>query len=307
MLLNRLLFGFVVVFGVITILFAVLRVIPGDPARVLATAGTDEQIKELRKTLGLEKPLTTQYFIFLGKMIKGDFGKSFYSPQENILSLVLKRAVTSLRLAFFAIFLALGIALLLGILSGIYAGSIFDRVSLGFIMICQSLPNFWLGMILVLFFAIKLNVFPATGDHGFISLILPGTAVGLNLVAVLTRFIRLNMIDILNTDYIKAARARGIRESSIILRYAFRNCILPLFTIVTVQFGVLIGGIVIIEFVFDYPGLGLLTLNAVLRRDYPLVQAIIMVVAVLFVFLNLLTDISYYALDPRVRKAQLSQ
>jgi peptide/nickel transport system permease protein len=307
MLLSRLLFGFVVVFGVVTILFLVLRVIPGDPARVMATAGTDTQIKELRRTLGLDKPLVTQYLIFVQKMFKGDFGKSFYSPQESILSLVLKRAATSLKLGTFAILFALVTAIPLGILSALKPGSIFDRVSLGFVMVCQSLPNFWLGMILVLFFALKLHVFPATGARGFISIILPGIAVGLGLLAVLTRFIRLNMIDILEADYIKAARARGVSESQIILRYAFKNVVLYILTIVTVQFGVLIGGIVIVEFVFDFPGLGLLTLNAVLRRDYPLVQAIVTMVAVLFVFLNLLTDVSYYALDPRVRKAQSSQ
>ncbi len=285
--------------GVVTLIFFILRLVPGDPVNVIAPSATIEAKAELRKSLGLDLPLWQQYASFLGDVVEGDFGQSYFF-QGSAASLVMKALPYTALLALTTLMIALAIAIPAGIASALKADRLTDRIILAFCLVFQSAPNFWLALLLLSVVAVGTGLFPAVGYVGPISLVLPAISLSLSLVAILTQILRNMLIDILRSDMVTAMRARGVSVPRIVLVHGMRLASVPLLTVIGVQLGYLLGGAVVIEYIFNFPGLGLLTLNAVLRRDYPLVQLIVIVTALIFLVINLLIDLSYGFLDGRL-------
>ncbi|NMC14797.1 MAG: ABC transporter permease [Chloroflexi bacterium] len=293
-----------VVLGVITIIFFFLRLAPGDPVMSLAPVGTEEMHAELREELGLDKPILVQYFNFMKNIItNADFGESYFFPGRSVVSIIIERIGRTLLLAGIAIGVAILISFPLSVLAATNKGSIWDRLSLILVMLFQSAPNFWVGMIFILIISIRLRLLPSIGYQDIRYAILPGLAMSLSLTAVLTRVTRINLLDVLENEYIKAAIARGVPHRIVIWKHGIKSVAVPVMTVIAAQIGYLLSGAVVVEFVFNYPGLGLLTLYAASRRDYPLIQALAAVMALIFVFMNVLVDIIYGLIDPRVRES----
>jgi ABC-type dipeptide/oligopeptide/nickel transport system permease component len=299
--LRRILYSLVIIFGASVAAFSLIRIVPGDPARIMAPNASEEQIAEIRRDLGYDRPLPEQFVSFVGDAIRGDFGYSAFM-KEDVSTVIAEGLPYTLLLAAAALVLALVVGVTLGTLAAIYQDRAIDRIALGIAVAGQSMPGFWVGLVLILVFSVRLRWLPALGYKGPQYLILPAIALAIALLATLIRSTRLVMIDVLNQDYIKAARARGIVPNSLIVRHAFPNILVPIMTIVGVQLGYLLGGAVVIESIFNFPGIGLTTLNAVLRRDYPVVQAVTILMAAGFVLINTVIDISYGLLDPRIRR-----
>jgi peptide/nickel transport system permease protein len=259
----------------------------------------------MRHELGYDRPLPEQFVSFVGDAIRGDFGRSAFL-KDDVSTVIAEGLPYTLRLAVSALVLALAIGVSLGTLAAIFQDRWIDRVALGIAVLGQSMPGFWFGLVLILVFSVRLRWLPALGYKGPQYLVLPAIALAISLLATLIRSTRLVMIDVLGQDYMKAARARGIAPGVLIIRHAFPNILVPILTIVGVQLGYLLGGAVVIESIFNFPGIGLTTLNAVLRRDYPVVQAVTILMAAGFVLINTIIDISYGLLDPRIRR-ELSQ
>lgn len=294
-----------VIIGVTVAIFFILRLVPGDPVAMMAPMAGEERRAVIRAELGLDQSMFVQFWVFITHAVQGDFGKSYYQ-QTPVLQLVLERIVLTLQIAVVAIAMTLIVSVPLGGFAGARRNSLLDRAVMGMSVLFQSLPNFWVALMLVLFVAASWGWLPAVGYEGWRSLILPSVALAMGLIAAETRSVRILLIDVLQSEFIRAARNRGLSELRILFKYALKNTVVPLLTMVGAQFGYLLGGAIIIEFIFDYPGLGLLTLNAVLRRDYPLIQAIVVVVALIFVIINLIVDLSYNYLDPRIRQMEIS-
>lgn len=297
---KRILQGIVVVFGVAVAVFFIVRVIPGDPARLMAPTATTQALDQLRHQLGLDKSLPVQFGIFIGHVVHGDFGRSYYYSGTS-LHLIAEALPYTLALTGFAIGLALLVSIPLGIVAAVWHHSPVDRGVAAISVAFQSMPNFWVALLLLFFVAVKTGVLPATGWSGAASIVLPGTALSLGLVAYLTRAIRLTLAGILREPFVQALRARGVSSTRIVFAHGLKNICVPILTVIGVQVGYLLGGAVVIEFIFNYPGLGLLTLHAVLRRDLPLIEGIVIISASIFVVVNILVDISYALIDPRLR------
>jgi peptide/nickel transport system permease protein len=303
-LLRRSLQAILVVVGVITIIFFFLRLAPGDPVMSLAPVGTEEMHAELREKLGLDKPLYIQYLNFMKNIIfNADFGDSYFFPGRSVVSIILERIGRTLLLTGLAIGIAMVISFPLSVLAATRKGSIWDSLSLVLVMLFQSAPNFWVGMILIIVISVKLRLLPSIGYHDLRYAILPGIALSLSLIAVLTRVIRVNLMDVLENEYIKAAIARGVPKRLVIWKHGIKSVAVPVITVIAAQIGYLLSGAVVVEFVFNYPGLGLLTLYAASRRDYPLIQALAAVMAIIFVSMNVIVDLIYGFIDPRVRES----
>jgi peptide/nickel transport system permease protein len=307
-LVRRLLFSLVVIAGVVTIAFALLHLIPGDPVdAILGTEASPEAREALRRELGLDRPLLAQYGAWWWNLLHGDLGRSILIGQP-VGSLILQRLPTTIPLALLAMVIAILIAVPAGILSALRRNSWVDGVVSVIAFAGLSIPSFWLGVLLILFFSLRLGWFPPGGYvsivsdpvAGLQSLLLPALALGSTFAAALTRMIRSSLLEVLSRDYIRTARAKGQVERLVIGRHALRNALIPAVTIVGVQVGVLLSGALIIEQVFALPGLGRLTVQAVLVRDFPLVQGCLIVIATIFVVANLLTDLLYVYLDPRI-------
>lgn len=290
-----------VVFGVTCVVFFLIRLVPGDPAALMVPPGTSEaQIEQVRKELGTDRPLLLQFTQFLSGVLQGDFGESFRQDRP-VLSLVLEALPATLALSATAMLLAILVAVPLGIAAAVYNGSLLDRGILVLSLAAQSAPNFWLGVLLVFIFAIKLGWFPATGAGGLTSVLLPSVALAVALIAILIRTMRQSMMEVLSTEYIRAARAKGLPGHKVILLHAFKNAAIPLITIIGLQIGYILGGAAAIELVFDWPGVGLLALEAMNTRDFPVVQGVVIIVAIAFTATNLAVDVVYAYLNPRVR------
>ncbi len=289
-----------VVVGVAAVIFFVMRLVPGDPARLISPRASEQALAAIRIKLGLDKPLIVQFLFFLLSALHGDLGTSYYE-QQSAVSLIFQRLPLTLLLTGMAMALAVAAGLPLGFLAATNRDSAIDKLVLGVQMLFQSAPNFWVAMVLLIVFAVNFKILPAIGYDSPLSAILPAMSLAVGLIAVISRVSRASMIEILETDMVKALRARGIAPRLILWRHALKNSLLPLLTLLGAQVGYLLGGAVIVEFIYNYPGLGLLTLEAVLRRDYPLVQAIVIVTATIFVSVNLLIDLSYGIIDPRIR------
>jgi ABC-type dipeptide/oligopeptide/nickel transport system permease component len=298
--LRRILYSLFVLWGALTIIFIAIRIVPGDPAAMmLGPSATQGDVEELRGRLGLDDSLPRQYVTFLGDVARFDFGKSLWLNRPVTTS-VTERIAATARLAGAAMILALLVSFPLGVLAALRPRSLLDRFVSFISLVGQSLPGFWLGIMLILVFARQLRWLPSSGSEGFKHLILPAVTLAMPLIGILTRLIRSGLLDVLYEDYIRTARAKGLSQRTVLTRHAMRNMLIPVVTVIGLQMGNLLGGAVIVETVFAWPGIGRLLVDAIFHRDYPLVQAAILFITASFIFINLLVDISYVYLDPRI-------
>jgi ABC-type dipeptide/oligopeptide/nickel transport system permease component len=299
-LLRKLFHTAFVAVGVVTLAFGALR-LSGDPAAtMLPGEASVEELQALRHALGLDRPLPVQYVDFLSSAVRGDFGLSF-RHQQPALSLVLERLPATLELAIASLLLSVVIALPLGILAALNRGRLGDIVAMGFAVVGQATPFFWLGIMLILVVSVKLGWLPTSGRGGLERLILPAVTVAAHLAASLARLTRTSMLEVLGQNYLNTARAKGVGERTVIWAHALKNAAIPITTLVGVQFGTLLGGSIVTEMIFAWPGVGRLAVQSIFARDYPVVQASVFVLALSFVAINLLIDLFYGWLDPRIR------
>ena len=298
---RRLLLLVPVVWGVVTVVFSFIHLVPGDP--VLAMVGENAQpadIARLRQQLGLNDPLHVQYFRYLAKLVRGDLGVSLHTGKP-VLKTIIQRYPATIELALASLLLALIISIPLGVLSATKRNSPMDHFSMVLALLGISMPNFWLGPLLIILFSIKLNLLPVSGSGGLSHLILPAITLGTAMTALLTRMVRASMLEVMGQDYIRTARAKGLPERVVIYKHALKNALIPVVTIVGLQFGTLLTGAIITETIFAWPGLGRLTIQSISRRDYPLVQGCILMISLTYILVNLATDLLYTVLDPRIR------
>ncbi len=300
-LVRRLLFSVVILWGAVTIVFVVLRLVPADPAvLILGSDATQEEIDALRAEMGLDRSIVAQYGIFLGDMVQGDFGDS-YRQQTDAMGLVLERLPATIQLAVAALSIAVVVGIPLGLIAALRVNGFVDRAVSAVSLMLQSLPGFWVGIVFILVFSRTLQWFPSGGSGSWKHLVLPAVTLALPFIAILTRMTRSGLLEVINESYIQTARAKGLSERIVIFPHAMRNALIPIVTVVGLQFGQLLGGAVIIETVFAWTGVGRLLIDAIGQRDYNVVQAAIVVIATFFVVINLIVDLLYGYLDPRVR------
>ncbi len=303
-LLIRLGSALVVTTGVVCIVFFLLHLIPGDPVEVMLGESAQPADREaLRHELGLDQPVLKQFQTYLSDLTHLDLGKSLHSKRQ-ITAILFERLPYTFMLAITALLFAILIAFPLGLLSAIRKESLIDRSAMGFAMLGVSIPNFWMGPILILIFSLWLGWFPVSGSDGFSSIILPALTLGTALAAILSRMVRSAVLEVLNEDFIRTARAKGMTEWRVILKHALGNATLPIITVLGLQLGALLGGAVITETIFAWPGIGQLTIEAIQQRDYPVVQACVLVISLTYVLVNTMTDMAYGWLDPRVRLSE---
>jgi len=298
---QRLAGAVLVVFGVISIVFLLIHLIPGDPVEIMlgeAASSTDREA--LRVALGLDQPVMLQFTHYLHGLLQFDLGTSLQS-RRPVTDLLQERLPATLLLAGVTLAVTLTLALPLGMLAAVRRGSAWDGGAMAFSMLGVSIPNFWLGPLLILVFSLWLGWFPVSGREGVGSVVLPAVTLGTGLAAVLSRMVRSSMLEVLGEDYIRTARAKGLPPQRVILHHGLRNALLPVITLLGLQLGALLAGAVITETVFSWPGIGLLTIEAIQSRDYPVVQACVLLISVGYVLVNLLTDIVYAWADPRIR------
>ena len=298
---RRIFFAIFVLWGAVSIIFLVLRLVPGDPAIVLlGPDASSEEIARLRESMGLTEPLLVQYVTYLGDVIRLDFGPSFRLTGDAM-SLVFERVPMTLRLGAVALILALVIGLPLGVLAALKVNRFTDRMITVASLIAQSAPNFWVGLVFILVFARQFQLLPSAGAGTWQHLILPAVTLALPSLALLIRLTRSGLLEVIHEGYVQTARAKGLRERIVLFRHAVRNALIPLVTVIGLQFGSLVSGTVIVETVFAWPGVGRLLMDSISHRDYGIVQAAILLIATSFVFINLIVDVLYGYLDPRVR------
>lgn len=299
-LLHRLLLLLPTLLGSVTLVFFLIHIVPGDPVEVMLGESASSADREaLRRALGLDLPVWTQYLLFLAALLRGDLGHSLFE-QGSVAGLILLRFPATLELTLSAMTLALLIAFPLGIVAAARKGSWADRGSLLFSSLGLAMPNFWLGPLLMIIFSIELGWLPVSGRGGLAHLVLPSLTLGMVMSAILIRMVRSSLLETIHEDYIRTARAKGLSESKVWLRHALRNSLLSVITIAGLQFGSLLAGSIITETVFAWPGIGRLTVQAIQTRDYPLVQGCVLVISTSYLIVNLLTDVLYRLVDPRV-------
>ena len=290
-----------VIFGVVTVTFFAVRLVPGDPARIMNRPGTPESVLKLtREQLGTDRPIPEQYVVFLGELVRGDLGESFRGGRP-VLSAVLDALPNTVSLGVVSIMVTTLLAGLLGIMAALRPNSLFDRLTLLFVAVAQATPSFWLGVMLVLVFAIELRWFPAIDLTGPRSFVLPAATLSLALMPLLVRAVRQGFLETLGEGYVRAARARGVSERRLLLVHVMKVAAIPLITLVGLQAGYVLGGAIVIESIFNWPGIGNLALQAIQQRDFPMVQGTVLVIAIVFTVVNFLVDLTYAALDPRVK------
>lgn len=302
--------GMLVVMAIVAVLvFALTRAAPGDPVAVLlGDQATAEDIERVKKVYGLDKPLPVQFGLWLKELAHGNLGESIFL-QRPVTQALWERAEPTTLLALMAISIATLIGVPCGIVSAISRGSLVDQFFTGFAMLGASVPSFWFGLVLMQIFAVSLGWFPVSGygDPGaslaarIHCLVLPATVLGVLNSALITRFTRASMLDVLGEDYVRTARAKGLAENRVVLKHALRNALVPIITVIGLTVALMIGGAVVTETVFGLPGVGNLVVSAVVRRDYPVIQGALLVVAVIYVFINFLVDLLYTLVDPRVK------
>jgi ABC-type dipeptide/oligopeptide/nickel transport system permease component len=298
---RRLIFSVFVLWGALTVVFLAVRAVPGDPAQMMLGANaTAADVDALREKLGLDRPLVVQYGAYLAQTLRLDLGESLRIAQPAV-RLVAERVPTTGKLAITAVVIAILLSFPLGMLAAVRPGGLTDGLVSIVSLLGQSVPGFWLGIMFILVFARSLRLLPSSGDDSWASLVLPSVTVALPLVGVLTRLVRSGLLDVLGEDYVRTARAKGLTPGAVMWRHAVRNMLIPVVTVLGLQIGQLLGGAVITETVFAWPGVGLLLVDAITNRDYPLVQAAILFITAIFVAINFLVDLSYGVLDPRVR------
>jgi peptide/nickel transport system permease protein len=300
-LVRRILLTIPVLLGVATLVFSLIHLIPGDPVQsMLGDGAPQESINELRSRLGLDRPLYVQYFSFLNGVAHGNLGTSLRTS-ESVTRAIADRLPATFELAAAAMLVAVVIAIPLGVIAAAGAGSLVDHVATTLALVGISMPNFWLGPLLAIVFAVELGWLPVSGRGTLAQLVLPALTLGAPLAAVLARTTRASVIDELRELYVTAARARGISRARAVLKHAFRNSLIPIVTVLGLQLGAVLTGAVITETIFAWPGVGRLLIQSIGFRDYPLVQGCILLIALTYVSMNLLTDLAYGLLDPRIR------
>jgi peptide/nickel transport system permease protein len=287
---------------VTAVVFTLLHV-SGDPAYILLTPeATAKDRAAFRAEYGLDRPLWIQYTRYLGRLAQGDFGQSL-SFRIPAASVALERLPATLELTLAAMLLAVLVSVPAAVLAAVRRGTLFDRVLMALTLVGQTVPTFWLGMVMILVLAVRMHIFPASGRGSWLHLVMPATALALWLTALLARVTRSEMIEALEQDYVRTARAKGLAERGIAARHALKNALLPIITVMGLQFGGLLGGAVMTETVFAWPGVGTMIFDAILKKDFPVVLAGVVIVAVGFIIVNLLLDLLYTVLDPRLRRA----
>ena len=293
---------------VAVIAFTLVRLTPGDPAAIVAGPdATPEEVARIRSSMGLDEPLPVQFFTWTKQIVRGDLGNSIVQGQP-VLEMIMQRAQPTLVLAVVGGVFSIILGIPLGVIAAVKHNSLIDRSLMSFAIVGLSIPNFWLGLLLVLTFSIRFPIFPPAGfetlQEGGLSamryMILPGIAIGASNAAFLARMVRSSMLDVLRQDYVRTARAKGLRERIVIYRHALRNAMIAPLTIIGLLVANLASGTVIIEIVFNVPGAGRMLINSVARRDYPIMQGIILITALIYIFANLIVDLLYGVLDPRV-------
>ncbi len=298
---SRLFSAFVVVLGVSCLVFLLIHLVPGDPVEVMLGESSQPADREaLRQALGLNLPLHLQLWNYLNGLLHLDLGTSLHSRQP-IAEILLRRIPATLELAAAGLAVALLIAFPLGILAALRKDTAWDGGAMFFAMLGISVPNFWMGPLLILVFSLWLGWLPVSGREGFSSLILPALTLGTAMAAILSRMVRMTLLEVLGEDYIRTARAKGLPWGQVVLHHALRNAMLPIITLLGLQLGALLAGAVITEIVFSWPGVGQLVIESIQRRDYPVVQACVLLISLTYVLVNTLTDFCYAWLDPRIR------
>ncbi len=289
-----------VLLGVTLIVFLIMQMVPGDPAALVAGEGaTDAQVDSIRHDLGLDQPVLVQYAKYVGEVVQGDLGESIRTSRP-VLDEILVRLPITLELAFWSILITVILGVTIGIIAATKQNSFTDVGLMMVALLGVSLPNFWLGLILILYFSVELQWFPVAGWGTFSHIILPALTLGTGGAAIVARMTRASMLEVIRQDYIRTAKAKGVRQRLIIYKHALKNALIPVITVVGLQFGALLGGTVLTESVFAINGVGRLIIDAIRMRDLPLVQGTILFVSVLFVLVNLLVDVSYRFLNKRV-------
>ena len=298
---RRLVLTIPVLLGVATLVFSLIHLIPGDPAQaMLGEAAPQSDVEELRRRLGLDRPLPEQYGAFLRGLVTGDLGTSLRTGMP-VTDQIVERMPATFELAAAAMLVAIAFSMPLGILAAVRRGTMVDHAAMTVSLAGVSVPNFWLGPLLAIVFAVELGWLPVSGRGTWAHLVLPAISLGAALAAILARMTRATMLEELREQYVQAARARGVSRPRAILRHAFRNSLIPVVTLVGLQFGAVLTGAVITETIFAWPGIGRLLIQSIGFRDYPLVQGCILLIALTYVGVNLLTDVLYGVLDPRIR------
>jgi ABC-type dipeptide/oligopeptide/nickel transport system permease component len=299
-ILRRLFQAVIVLFGISIIVFSLVR-ISGDPSMLMAGPGaSDEQIEQYRELLGLNKPIYVQYWLFISGVLQGDFGESIKWGKPT-LYVFMQRLPNTLLLTLGASIWSYSIGLVVGLLSAVRVGRWVDNIGKTFALLGQAMPTFWLGLMLMLIFATTLRWLPTSGIGGFAHLLMPSFTLGWYFSASMTRMTRSAMLDVLDSEYIKMARIKGMPEKRVILRHAFKNASIPVLTLGAMQLTFMVMGTVVTEQVFNWPGVGRLVVDSITSRDYPMVQACVLIFAALYVIVNLVVDISYAYIDPRIR------
>jgi ABC-type dipeptide/oligopeptide/nickel transport system permease component len=300
-LVRRLLLTLPVLWIVVTLVFALIHLVPGDPiAQMLGEGAPAQEIQRLRQELGLDRPLLAQYKSYVSGVVKGDLGVSFRN-QQSVSTAIAQRFPATLQLTIAAIVVSLILSIPAGVAAAVRRGRLTDKAIGVFSLFGVSMPNFAIGPLLILLFSIALGLLPVSGRGGLSHLILPAATMGLGLAAITTRMVRGSMLEELQQDYMRTARAKGLPERTALFKHALRNGLLPVVTILGLQAGALLAGAIITETIFAWPGLGRLTVQAINARDYPLLQGCILTISLTYIAINLLTDVVYSVVDPRIR------
>ncbi len=299
--LKRILFLVPTVFGVVSLVFLLRPMIPGDPVDyMLGEYALPADREVLRAQFDLDKPVYQQYIIYLGKVLTGDLGRSIHT-RRPVLNMILERYPSTLMLAAAATFVALLVALPAGVFSAVKKDTLTDNLSRLGALLGISMPNFWLGPLLIILFSIHLGWLPVSGKGGPLHLVLPAITLGTAMAAILTRMTRSSMLEIIREDYVTTAKAKGLSQTKVIFKHALKNAIIPILTLVGLQFGALLAGSIITETIFAWPGIGSLVITAINSRDFPLLQGLVMTISLSYVLINLATDVFYALADPRIR------
>jgi len=300
-LLRRCLLALPVMLGVVTLVFVLIHLIPGDPIDIMLGETARQADKEqLRRELRLDRPLAEQYGGFLAGLARGDLGQSLHTRQP-VAAAIAQRLPATVELALAALLFACGLALPLGVLSAVRRGSGWDYAALSLALVGVALPSFWLGPLLIMVFALALDWLPVSGREGMGAVILPAMTLGSGMAAILMRMTRSSLLEALSQEHVIVARAKGLAPWRVLVRYGLRPAMIPVLTLLGLQCGALLAGAIITETIFAWPGLGRLTIQAIMSRDYPLVQGCVLAIALSYVAINLLTDLLYAAADPRIR------
>ena len=299
---RRLAISVPVLVGVTVLVFLILHLIPGDPAQIMlfGSRPTPQQIEQLRSQLGLNRPLPVQYWLYLERVGHGDLGQSFITGRP-ILDEIAQRLPDTLELTLAAMLVAVVIGMPLGIVGGVRPGSWADRLGSGFAVLGVAVPYFWFALVLILLFAVDLRLLPSLGEGSWNAILLPALSLGWGLSAIIARLLRNNLVEIYQQPYMQVARAKGLSERMLLYRHALKNALIPVVTILGLQFGNVLSGAVVVEVIFGRPGIGSYLVQAIQAKDIPVVQSVVLFIAVIYILINLLVDLAYGVLDPRIR------